>query len=74
MANACRVTAIFDTGLTKSEVSDECEKYFDEDQQLEQLVNGQICFKIYPFSSGIDLWLVLILISMVNFGFCSLSI
>ncbi|XP_042982472.1 uncharacterized protein LOC122311821 isoform X2 [Carya illinoinensis] len=51
MANACGVTATFDTGLTESDVSDECEKYFDEDQQLEQLINGQICFKIYPFPS-----------------------
>ncbi|XP_041011947.1 uncharacterized protein LOC121255616 isoform X2 [Juglans microcarpa x Juglans regia] len=51
MANACRVTATFDTGLTESDVSDECEKYFDVDQQLEQLINGQICFKIFPFSS-----------------------
>ncbi|KAF5450934.1 hypothetical protein F2P56_031243 [Juglans regia] len=51
MANACRVTATFDTGLTESDVSDECEKYFDDDQQLEQLINGQICFKIFPFSS-----------------------
>ena len=24
----------------------------DEDQQLEQLINGQICFKIYPFLNG----------------------
>lgn len=25
---------------------------FDEDQELEQLINGQICFKVYPFLSG----------------------
>ncbi|KAG2709421.1 hypothetical protein I3760_05G238600 [Carya illinoinensis] len=51
MANACGVTATFDTGLTESDVSDECEKHFDEDEQLEQLINGKICFKIYPFPS-----------------------
>jgi len=39
--------------LSESDVSDECEKQFNEDQELEQLINGQICFKIYPFRSGI---------------------
>ena len=38
--------------MTESEVADECERFFDEDQELEQLINGQICFKVYPFSSG----------------------
>lgn len=46
------VPATFDSGLTESEVSDECGTQFNEDQELEQLINGQICFKIYPFSSG----------------------
>lgn len=39
--------------MSESDVSDECEKQFNEDQELEQLINGQICFKIYPFGSGI---------------------
>lgn len=38
--------------LSESDVSDECVTHFNEDQQLEQLINGQICFKIYPFSNG----------------------
>ena len=38
--------------LSESDVSDECETQFNEDQQLEQLINGQICFKIYPFENG----------------------
>jgi hypothetical protein len=50
------VPVTFDSGLTESDVSDECGKQFNEDQELEQLINGQICFKIYPFLSGIDLW------------------
>ena len=37
---------------SESDVSDECETQFNEDQQLEQLINGQICFKIYPFENG----------------------
>lgn len=52
IAYACKVPATFDTGLTESEVSDECEKLLSEDEELEQLINGQICFKVYPFSSG----------------------
>ncbi|KAI7998490.1 hypothetical protein LOK49_LG10G02646 [Camellia lanceoleosa] len=30
---------------------DECVKHFDKDQELEQLISGEICFKVYPFSS-----------------------
>lgn len=52
MANACKVPGTFASGLTESEVPDECEKQFSEDEELEQLINGQICFKVYPFSSG----------------------
>jgi len=55
IANACMVPATFDSGLTELDVSDECEKQFNEDQELEQLINGQICFKIYPFLSGTDM-------------------
>ncbi|WRX15493.1 Cytidyltransferase-like domain - like 3 [Theobroma cacao] len=52
IANACKVPSTFDSELTESEVADECERFFSEDQELEQLINGQICFKVYPFSSG----------------------
>lgn len=52
IANACKVPATFATGLTESDACNECEKLFSEDEELEQLINGQICFKIYPFSSG----------------------
>ncbi|XP_057995962.1 uncharacterized protein LOC110651460 [Hevea brasiliensis] len=51
VANACKVQATFVSHLTESDVSDEFEKQFTEDQELEQLINGQICFKVYPFSS-----------------------
>ncbi|OMO64658.1 hypothetical protein CCACVL1_21624 [Corchorus capsularis] len=50
IANACKVPSTFDSELTESDVVDECERFFTEDQELEQLINGQICFKIYPFS------------------------
>ncbi|XP_052186486.1 uncharacterized protein LOC127797537 isoform X2 [Diospyros lotus] len=51
IANACKVPVTCVSELTESEVPDECEKHFDEDQELEQLISGQICFKVYPFSS-----------------------
>ncbi|XP_058769138.1 uncharacterized protein LOC131643002 [Vicia villosa] len=53
IANACKVSSNAVPGMSESDVSDECEKQFNEDQELEQLINGQICFKIYPFRSEI---------------------
>ncbi|XP_057428131.1 uncharacterized protein LOC130721361 [Lotus japonicus] len=53
IANACKVPATSIPGLSESDVSDESEKQFNEDQELEQLINGQICYKIYPFGSEI---------------------
>ncbi|XP_015876775.1 uncharacterized protein LOC107413355 isoform X2 [Ziziphus jujuba] len=53
IAYACKVPATFVSGLTESEATNECEKQFSEDQELEQLINGEICFKVYPFSSDI---------------------
>lgn len=50
IANACKVPGTFVTGLTESEFSEEVETLFNEDRELEQLISGQICFKVYPFS------------------------
>ena len=52
VADACKVRATFVSELTEADLCDESERHFDEDQELEQLINGQICFKVYPFSSG----------------------
>ena len=52
IANACKVPATSISELIESDVSEECETQFNEDQELEQLINGQICFKLYPFCSG----------------------
>lgn len=52
MAKACQVSGTLDSGLTESEVPDESETRFSEEQELEQLINGQLCFKMYPFSKG----------------------
>ncbi|RVW20472.1 hypothetical protein CK203_110144 [Vitis vinifera] len=48
IAYACKVPATFVSELTESEVYEECEKQFNEDEELEQLINGQICFKWSP--------------------------
>ncbi|KAL6577638.1 hypothetical protein OROMI_009966 [Orobanche minor] len=45
IAYASKVPGTSISGLTDSEVPDESEMRFDEDQELEQLINGQVCFK-----------------------------
>ncbi|KAL0446844.1 UNVERIFIED_CONTAM: hypothetical protein Slati_1812300 [Sesamum latifolium] len=49
IAYGCKVPESFVSELTDTEVPDEFEIQFDEDQELDQLINGQICFKVYPF-------------------------
>ncbi|CAL0320787.1 unnamed protein product [Lupinus luteus] len=51
IANVCKVPATYVSELSESDVCDEYEKQFTEDQELEQLINGQICFKIYSSPS-----------------------
>jgi nicotinic acid mononucleotide adenylyltransferase len=51
IANACKVQGTIVSELTESEVPDESEKNYNEDEELEQLISGQICYKVYPFSS-----------------------
>ncbi|PIA63792.1 hypothetical protein AQUCO_00201254v1 [Aquilegia coerulea] len=50
IADACKVSATFHPDVNETEVPDECEKLFDEDEELQQLLNGEICMKVYPFS------------------------
>ncbi|KAI5677465.1 hypothetical protein M9H77_08415 [Catharanthus roseus] len=47
LANGCEVQA---HSALESEVPDENERKFDDDEELEQLLRKQICFKVYPFS------------------------
>ncbi|KAF5956409.1 hypothetical protein HYC85_003634 [Camellia sinensis] len=47
IANACKVPTTFVSELTESENPDECVKHSDEDQELEQLISGEICFKTH---------------------------
>ncbi|KAL9830316.1 putative Cytidyltransferase-like domain, rossmann-like alpha/beta/alpha sandwich [Arabidopsis thaliana] len=50
LAKACQVSETLDSGLTDSEVPNESETRFSEEEELEQLIDGKICFKICPFS------------------------
>ncbi|KAF3781639.1 hypothetical protein EJ110_NYTH36416 [Nymphaea thermarum] len=49
VADACGATSAPISMLTESEVPYECERIFNEDQELQQLIEGHICMKIYPF-------------------------
>ncbi|OAP02875.1 hypothetical protein AXX17_AT3G30140 [Arabidopsis thaliana] len=52
LAKACQVSETLDSGLTDSEVPNESETRFSEEEELEQLIDGKICFKICPFSKA----------------------
>ncbi|KAI3717531.1 hypothetical protein L1987_69214 [Smallanthus sonchifolius] len=54
IADACNVSrsTMLVSDLTEHEAPAVREQCFDEDQELEQLIQGKICFKVFPFSSG----------------------
>ncbi|KAE8648616.1 uncharacterized protein LOC101217608 isoform X1 [Cucumis sativus] len=51
IAKACKVPGTFVSDLTQSDLVEECETLFTEDEELEQLIKGDVCFKVYPFLS-----------------------
>lgn len=54
IADACKVSSstTYVSDLTENEVPEVSEQCFDEDHEIEQLISGKICFKVFPFSSG----------------------
>ncbi|KAG9136385.1 hypothetical protein Leryth_020180 [Lithospermum erythrorhizon] len=52
LADACKVPSTVGTELMETEVPEVYESQFAEDQELDQLLSGEICFKVYPFSNG----------------------
>ncbi|KAJ8642912.1 hypothetical protein MRB53_004660 [Persea americana] len=50
VADACNIPGNFVSHLTESEVPEDSEVLFNEDQELQQLIDGKICMKVYPFS------------------------
>ncbi|CAL1392239.1 unnamed protein product [Linum trigynum] len=53
LSKACKVVQqTSGSPLSESDSLDEHEKKFTEDEELQQVIDGQICFKIYPFSDS----------------------
>ncbi|XP_021749367.1 uncharacterized protein LOC110715091 isoform X1 [Chenopodium quinoa] len=51
IAGASKAPVDFTPALNELDISTERESLFSEDEELEQLLNGQICFKVYDFTS-----------------------
>ncbi|KAK9064564.1 hypothetical protein SSX86_015946 [Deinandra increscens subsp. villosa] len=83
IADACNVSSsTFVSDLTEHEAPAVREQCFDEDQELEQLIHGKICFKVFPFSSvfcrdttsnwrkeGNSFWLIINIRSLCSDGY-----
>ncbi|CAL9755943.1 unnamed protein product [Musa acuminata subsp. burmannicoides] len=54
ISDACKVSATFSSELYESEVPDEYERQVDEDEELQQIIDGKLCMKIYDFSGDKD--------------------
>ncbi|KAH0451044.1 hypothetical protein IEQ34_021736 [Dendrobium chrysotoxum] len=52
IADACKVSPTFTSDLHESEVPTEFEKHFDEEQELQQIIDGKLWMKVYDFSFG----------------------
>ncbi|KAF3326633.1 Cytidylyltransferase-like protein [Carex littledalei] len=51
VGDACGVSRTVNVELKDSELPQETQSKFDEDDELQQLIDGQICMKIYDFST-----------------------
>jgi hypothetical protein len=50
IADACRVSATIQTDVQESEFPKESVEQFDEGQELQQVIDGQVCMKVYHFA------------------------
>ncbi|KAG6472270.1 hypothetical protein ZIOFF_069730 [Zingiber officinale] len=50
ISNACKVPATFKSELYESEIASEYEKRINEDEELQQVIDGILCMKRYDFS------------------------
>ncbi|XP_021753013.1 uncharacterized protein LOC110718482 isoform X2 [Chenopodium quinoa] len=50
ISGASKAPVDFTPALNELDISTERESLFSEDEELEQLLNGQICFKVYDFT------------------------
>ncbi|KAK8448740.1 hypothetical protein SEVIR_7G093300v4 [Setaria viridis] len=49
IADTCRVSATIQSGIQEPELPEESTEQFDEDQELQQVIDGQVCMKVYHF-------------------------
>ncbi|KAJ1284876.1 hypothetical protein BS78_03G238900 [Paspalum vaginatum] len=54
IADTCRVSATIHSDIQESEIPEESGEQFDEDQELQQVINGQVCMKVYHFSAPVE--------------------
>ncbi|VAH78832.1 unnamed protein product [Triticum turgidum subsp. durum] len=50
IADACRVSATIQSDVQEPEIPKESVEQFDEDQELQQVIDGQVCMKVYHFA------------------------
>ncbi|CAL4974639.1 unnamed protein product [Urochloa decumbens] len=51
IADTCRVSATIQPGIQEPEIPEESVEQFDEDQGLQQVIDGQVCMKVYHFAA-----------------------
>lgn len=49
MADTCKVSATIQSDIQEPETPEESMEHFHEDQELQQVINGQVCMKVYHF-------------------------
>ncbi|CAO1947889.1 unnamed protein product [Urochloa humidicola] len=54
IADTCRVSATIQSDIQEPEIPEESVEQFDEDQELQQVIDGQICMKVYHFAAPVE--------------------
>ncbi|XP_034601793.1 uncharacterized protein [Setaria viridis] len=54
IADTCRVSATIQSGIQEPELPEESTEQFDEDQELQQVIDGQVCMKVYHFPAPVE--------------------
>ncbi|CAO2178688.1 unnamed protein product [Urochloa humidicola] len=54
IADTCRVSATIQSDIQEPEIPEESVEQFDEDQELQQVIDGQVCMKVYHFAAPVE--------------------
>ncbi|KAG8077602.1 hypothetical protein GUJ93_ZPchr0007g6230 [Zizania palustris] len=54
IADACRISATIQSDIPEPEIPKESFEQFDEDQELQHVIDGQVCMKVYHFSDSME--------------------